>query len=201
MAKKRSPQKTCHNIAVALDNNDKSPFFEKIMRLGVSTEGRFNETITQATFVQSLLNYISPDPVSDRNLYLRDSKPRLANKSELERYPFRNMFIEEKDLQITDVLWNYFDAVKKKWPTAWDSSGRGLMLNKTNGFKALMRFLKPVYFHFTTSGGVPLTKDFYVIFEKMDLPDENFSTEYFKPGSSGEGELFHLLMEKSAILR
>ena len=37
LAKKRSPQKTCHNIAVALDKTSGSPFYERIKRLGVAT--------------------------------------------------------------------------------------------------------------------------------------------------------------------
>ncbi len=47
LAKSKSPQKTCHNIAVALDENEKSPFYQRIKKTGVSTEGRFSETITQ----------------------------------------------------------------------------------------------------------------------------------------------------------
>jgi len=199
LAKKRSPQKTCHNIAVALDKNEGSPFFEKIMRLGVSTEGRFNETITQATFVQSLLSYISPDPVTDRNLYLRDSKPKPVSREESEKFLFRNMFIEERDLEITDVIWNYFDAVKKRWPSAWGFSGRGLVLNKNNGFKALMRFLRPAYLYLTAPGKVPSTDDFYDIFSKINMSDNDFNTDKFKPGTSGESSLFRQFLDESKI--
>jgi DGQHR domain-containing protein len=46
LAKLRSPQKVCHNIAVALDGTDKSPLYQRIKRLGVATEGRYGETIT-----------------------------------------------------------------------------------------------------------------------------------------------------------
>jgi len=196
LAKKRSPQKTCHNIAVALDQNEKSPFFEKIKRLGVSTEGRFNETITQATFVKSLLRYISQDPIRDRDLYLRNKRPKLANVDDLNKLVFRNMFIQNKDLEIIDVIWNYFDAIKKRWPKAWNFSGRGLMLNKANGFRALMRLLRPLYLKLTAPGGVPSMQEFYKYLKKIDLKDDEFTTEEYKPGSSGEGKLFHLLHEK-----
>ena len=50
------------------------------------------------------------------------------------------MMIEEKDVEITDILWNYFDAVRQKWPEAWRATGQGIILNKTNGFRGLMRF-------------------------------------------------------------
>ncbi len=199
LAKKRSPQKTCHNIAVALDKTKKCPFFERIKRLGVATEGRFNETITQATFVQALLRYISADPIVDRNLYLTGSKPKLKGQSELKKFIFANMLIEEKDLEITDVIWNYFDAVRDRWPKAWDHTGRGLMLNKTNGFRALIRFLRPAYLYHTAPGGVPDTEQFAEIFAKIDLDDKDFTVEEFRPGSSGEGKLYRLLLEKSGI--
>ena len=62
LAKTRSPQKTCHNIAVALDRDDKSPFFQRIKRLGFATLDRKFETLTQATFVEGLIPLISSDP-------------------------------------------------------------------------------------------------------------------------------------------
>lgn len=202
LANTRSPQKTCHNIAVALDNHDSSPFYQKIKRLGVSTDGRFNETITQSTFVQSLLKYISSDPLSDRNTYLKNKKlKRIVNIVDLEKQIFRNMFIEEKDLEITDILWNYFDSVKTKWPKAWGYSGRGLILNKTNGFKALMRFLKPAYLYLTSPGEVPTKDDFIKIFENIDMEDDDFNTDVFKPGSSGEANLFRELINRSGLGR
>lgn len=78
LAKTRSPQKTCHNIAVALDRDERSPFSQRIKRLGVATQGRFNETITQSTFVEALLRYISGNPNQDRNVYLSRKRPPLA---------------------------------------------------------------------------------------------------------------------------
>jgi len=202
LAKFRSPQKTSHNIAVALDSNENSPFFQRVKRLGVSTQGRFNETITQATFVQSLIVYICKDQIEqqkDRDLYLRGKKPSLANADELQKQLFRNMFIKEQDLEITDTIWNFFATVKKTWPKAWEATGRGNMLNKTNGFKALMRFLRPAYLYLTSPGNVPEEEEFLKILEKIDLKDEDFTVENFPPGSSGELKLYRTLMDKAAV--
>jgi DGQHR domain-containing protein len=199
LAKKRSPQKTCHNIAVALDKNSDSPFYEKIKRLGRTTEGRFNETITQATFVQSLLKYISDDPIVDRNVYMKGSKLKLKSANELQSLIFANMFIEENDLGITDVIWNYFNAIKNRWPEAWDYSGKGIMLNKTNGFKACMRFLRPVYLHLTSPGKIPSSKEFQSIFNKIKINDKDFTTDIYQPGSSGEGKLYRKFLEASQL--
>lgn len=198
-ANSRSPQKTCHNIAVALDSNYESPFFHRIKRLGVATEGRFNETITQATFVQSLLPYITNNALEDRDTYLRNKVPKKANASELHKLIFRNMFIEGKDLEIADILWNYFDAVKQRWPEAWNASGNGVMLNKTNGFKALMRFLRPIYLYLNAPGMVTGTSRFLEVLNKMRLSDNDFIVDRFKPGTSGESELYRALLAESGV--
>ncbi len=100
LAKSRSPQKTCHNVAVALDQDPGSPFHKRIKRLGVATEGRFTETISQATFVEALQRYMSKDPRTDRDLLLRGKTIKKANADELEKLPLRNLFIEEQDMFI-----------------------------------------------------------------------------------------------------
>ena len=65
------------------------------------------------------------------------------------------MMIDEQDMAIADVLWNYFDAVRLKWPRAWAATGRGQILNKTNGFRGLMRFRRDAYVQVTRPGLVP----------------------------------------------
>lgn len=199
LAKTRSPQKTCHEIAVALDRDKDSPFFERIKRLGVSTEGRCSETITQAAFVKSLLKYISEDPKADRDLYLMRKVPKRAIGKVEEKLIFRNMFIDERDLEIVDVVWNFFDAVKHRWPGAWESTDRGLMLNKTNGFKALMRLLKPCYLSLATPSMVVGTESFLGIFNRVNLTDQDFTTDKFKPGTSGESSLFKTLLSEAKL--
>lgn len=202
LARSRSPQKTCHNIVVALDHNEKSPFYKRIKRLGAATEGREEETITQATFVQSLLMYICKNQLqqqADRDFYKRGRVPEKATGEESKNLIFRNMFIDEQDIQIADVVYNYFDAVKERWPGAWNYTGTGIMLNKTNGFRGLMRFLRPVYMYLTAPGSVPTKNDFLKIIKKIDLKDDDFNTSNFKPGTSGEAELYRTLMLKSGL--
>src|SRR5439155_7515655 len=79
LARTRSPYKTCHNVAVGLDTVKESPFFQRIKRLGTATPGRERETITQSTFVDALVRYISAEPKVDRDLLLRGEKLQLAD--------------------------------------------------------------------------------------------------------------------------
>jgi DGQHR domain-containing protein len=199
LAKAKSPQKLCHNIAVALDQNQKSPFYQRIKRLGVATEGRFNETLTQATVVESLMRYVSDNPVQDRDLYIRGKKPPRVGAVDSKRIIFRNMMIDDKDVQIADVVWNYFDAVRARWPSAWDNMGRGSILNKTNGFRALMRLLRPAYLFLGKPGDVPSKEHFSRIFTPIQIGDDDFSVVTFPPGTSGEVALFHRLKAESGL--
>lgn len=199
LAKAPSPQKLCHNIAVALDQNSKSPFFQRIKRLGVATEGRFNETLTQATFVDGLIVYVSSDPVHDRDLYIRGKPLVKASAQESRMLIFRNMMIDRRDMEIADVIWNYFGAVKSRWPTAWDATGRGLMLNRTNGFRALMRFLRHAYLHLVGPGEVPSREKFDTVFQRIKMNDAEFNTDNYKPGTSGEVALYNTLRAKCGI--
>lgn len=198
-SKARSPQKTAHSIAVALDRDPTSPFFESIKRLGVATKGRFTETLTQATFVEALLPYLSPDPVKDRDTFLRGHKPIKPDTRELERCLFRMMFLEERDLDIADVIYNFFSAAAKRWPQAWNNGGTGAILKKTNGFKGLMRLLKPAYRYFGAAGDVITEAQFKELFDRAKINDDEFNVDNFKPGTSGETALYYRLANEMRL--
>jgi DGQHR domain-containing protein len=195
-----SPQKLCHNVAVTLDEEEGSPFYHRIKRLGVATQGRFDETLTQATVYDMLMPYLSKDPVKDRDLYLRGKKAEKASSLESRKLIFRNMFIEGQELEIVDIIWNYFDAVRLCWPEAWNSNRRGNILNKTNGFRALMRFLRLAYLAVVQKiGDVPTAEQFKRIFDRMDLNPDEFNSELYLPGTGGEAHLFRVFKEASGL--
>lgn len=200
LARTRSPQKTCHNIAVALDQSTDGPLCGRIKRLGIATPGRFSETITQATFVESLMRFISDNPVVDRDTLLRDRQIRKENADTLKKLPFRNMFIDERDIEIARILENYFSAIRSRWPEAWNSFGLGAVLNKTNGFRALMRLLRPAYLYISKPGEVPLEEQFLKLFRRSTLSDQHFDTIHFPPGTSGESELYKKLLADLDLL-
>jgi DGQHR domain-containing protein len=196
-SKTRSPEKTCHDVAVMLDRVPDSPFHEKIKRLGVATEGRFGETISQATFVKALLRYLSENPILDRDLGKRRRK-WTQESFDRRRLIFREFFVDEKDESIALNIWNYFGAVSKKWPTAWASTEMGLILNKTNGFLALMRFLRPAYLHLNGLGKVVSDEQFLRTLDPIDLEDA-FNRQRYLPGTSGETALYSDLIERSGL--
>ncbi|MCB8881951.1 DGQHR domain-containing protein [Acidisoma cellulosilytica] len=194
LAHSRSPQKTCHNIAVALDRDSDSPLFGRIKRLGIATEGRVFEPITQATFVESIISYISKDPRVDRDKLIRGQKIPTYLNDDLQRYPLRLLFSEEKDIDIARIVNNYFVAVKNRWPIAWNEQGRGYVLNRTNGFRALMRFFRYAYSRVGSPGSVPTPNQYQEkVFSRILLKDRDFTVDNFTPGTSGEARLLRVM--------
>ena len=195
-SRSRSPQKSAHNIAVALDGLPTSPLYKRIKRLGSATPGRKGETITQATFVESLMELISADPIADRDLFQRGRSPARSKPAEIQKLVFRNMFLEERELEIADVLLAYFSAVRKRWPSAWENPTIGYMLAKSSGFKGLMRLLRPAYLEVAKQNAVPNQNHFDRLFERTTLSDQDFVVTEFLPGSGGEARLFRILQEQ-----
>lgn len=199
-SKARSPQKTCHNLAVALDQLEGSPFHQRIKRLGASTPGRSNERLTQATFVEALLPYLTLDRVSDRNLLMQGKTPQRTTGSQSKELIFRNMFLDDHELEIGDIVLYFFQAVRRKWPVAWNSNEKGTVLGKTNGFRALMKLLRPAYLALAeTPGMVVPEQTFYDLLERCSLADEDFTIERFKPGTSGESALYKELVSQLGL--
>lgn len=203
-AKSRSPQKTAHNIARALSRKEGSPFYRKIKILG-SANRKDKETITQDTFVKNLIKYISSDPQGDRNFYKINmdspkAKLELVEGKELQKLFLRNIFIQdEQDIKIAQIIYNYFSVVQSKWPKAWDEMQPNIILNRSTGFIALMRFFKHAYLSFGRIGDVISKEEFKTIFDKIKLEEHNFNKENYVPGSSGIGELYSDLLKQSGL--
>ena len=189
-AKTRSPQKTAHNIVRALNQLDNSPFKDKIKILGTA-EDRNKETITQATFSESIVNLLSKDPLQDRDIYKRGKKPEKFYGSELQRRPFRNLFIDENDSKIAKNIQNYFSAVERKWPRAWREVRPEMILNRSTGFIALMRLFREIYINLGEIGNLYEVEDYYRLFEGVDLDQNSFTREIYIPGSGGQSRLYN----------
>lgn len=196
-AKFRSPQKTSHNIVRALNEKQESPFFEKIKILGVADDTK-KETITQATFVENILLYITKDKMSDRDIYKRGRVPERYQGKDKDKFIFRDLFLDEKDSVIAQIIWNYFKAVSNKWPNSWKLVQNNRILNKSTGFIALMKFLGYIY-PSTSINGIPTLSQFEQIFDSIDMDENEFNKEKYLPGASGINQLFTDLKTKSRL--
>ncbi len=194
----RSPHKTAHNIVRALNQKDGSPFKDKIKILGTADD-KEKETITQATFSESLMKLYSKDLMKDRDIYKRGNKPEKFEGTELANRPLRNLFINEEDALIAKIIWEYYKAVETKWPKAWKVVESEMILNKSTGFIALMNLFKDLYVKIGRIGELVSTEEYLVYFEKANLEDKDFNRTNFIPGSSGQSSLYKSLKQQMGI--
>ncbi|NVJ96892.1 MAG: DGQHR domain-containing protein [Alphaproteobacteria bacterium] len=196
-AKEQSPHKAAHEIVIALNADDGGPFERKIKRLGVRTPGIDTETLAQATVVNGLLRHLPKDQEKERTKSLFG----FGGKSEPNESWRDRIFVEfyrREDLaSILEVVENFFDAVKEKWPDAWDDSVEGQILNRTTGFNALIRFLKDAYLHILKDEKHPRVvskSEFSQLLAEVDIRQEDLNREEYLPGSSGSGRLYRELV-------
>ena len=194
----RSPERSCHTVAITLDRLESSPFYRRIKRLGVSTEGRFGEVLTQATVVRAILPYVSNDVLKDRDIGKRVGRWLREDKYDRERLMFREWFVGERDDEIAKQIMHYFEAVRRRWPEAWENIDRGNMLPRTNGFRAFMSFLRPAYNALRQEEFVKMAR-FLELFQSVELDDGDFNTQRYIPGSTGERALFRELMAQTDL--
>ncbi|MBI3934630.1 MAG: hypothetical protein HY316_08035 [Acidobacteria bacterium] len=53
--------------------------------------------------------------------------------------------------------------------------------------------------HLTGPGGVPTRVEFETIFKRIKMDDDEFNTDNFKPGTSGEVALYNTLKNKGGF--
>ncbi|NER10028.1 DGQHR domain-containing protein [Muriicola jejuensis] len=200
-----SPQKTAHDIIRVLNRSSKSPFYRKIKILGTaSEENKETETIAQATLAELIIDSISKDPMDDRDLLKRKSifktggLKKTNDPKVLSRRIFRNLFIDDQTDVIYKIINNYYSAVASRWNHAWynEPTIDRNILSKSTGVIALFRFLRYLYNKMGKRDELVSEKEFKNVFDGILLDDKDFTTDKFKPGSSGQSALFKTLVEK-----
>jgi len=190
-----SPYRTAHDVVVALDKKEDSPFYQRIKRLGVTTPDRKKkqERVSQATIVRGLLKYLTANPDLERHKGIRgkqaEREPR-ENDTVRILAPF---YRQNSTVEILQNYLNYFRAVRDKWPIAWDDEDNEYMLCSTNGFNGLNSFFRDAYLHFNDTPQSPtviLKSQFTSIFQNFDINYDDFDTSNYSAGSSGASKLY-----------
>lgn len=189
-----SPEKTAHSVCISLDQTLESPFFHRVKRLGTATPGRLNEEpLSQATVVEGILSHIVSNKeqlIKDRDTARRGKSFQITTPEECRRLVLRQFFVQGRDVDIAELIWNYFEAVKTVWPNDWVVQGTGSILPRTNGYRALMRFFRDAYNHLASPGTMITTGEFERIFRNVEDLQGKFTTDYYPPGTSGESRLY-----------
>ncbi len=192
----RGPVKFAHEVVLALNRDQEGPFYDKVKRLGKAAPGKGRvQTLAQATVVKPIVDFITADPEAERNKRYKGIFGSRRKPDEWKKFIFQPFYDDDDDSGMFLCLTNYFDAVKAKWPNAWDNAPPGMILNRTTGYAALMRFLRLVYLNNCDRPGQILTREMCDrVLSQVDIPEEDLNKDEFLPGSSGISKLYKRLM-------
>ena len=198
LTKSRSPQKTIHEVARSLNTSKDSAFFNRLKMLGKKSEGQDNATLSQGTFVKSLLTLISKDPKSDQI--------KLKNNIELDRInslPLRDYFIDSEDEVILKVLENLFNGVKNTFIELWENPNNNILW-KTTGFGAIVKSFNDIYYLGNQHND--LSEVFFSRFFnhfKWEISQRNIklTSEHFTSNEQQQTKLSNLIKESISTFR
>ncbi|KAA8597320.1 DGQHR domain-containing protein [Vibrio cyclitrophicus] len=139
LSKTRSPYKTCHEIARALNKESSSPFYRRLKMLGVKEKGQDAASLSQGSFIKYFLELISKNPDKDS----RDIKRGIELEANTA-LPLRKYFINEDDPIIHKIIFNLFDGLREVFKVEWENPGR-FLLSKSIGFGAIIKIFPELY--------------------------------------------------------
>jgi len=134
---------------------------------------------------------------------LKRGKKIIVEEKESDKLIFRKLFVDDKDELIALIILNFFKAIKKKWTYPWNNESEGMILNRTTGFIAFMKYLKPVYLFLKKQSVTndidfaPTENQFFEVINNISLEDKDFTKDEYKPGNSGISGLYHKLIALS----
>lgn len=196
-----SPYKSAHEVAIALNKDEEGPFYRKIKRLGTATPGFGKvETLTQATVVEGMLRYFPKNPDLEKNKGFLGMFQEEELGEDWRVKIFSPFYRKGDSVPVFQIMTSYFRTVQNKWPTAWNDVEEGFILNRTNGYNALMRFLPHAYNAVVTENPrVVKQSEFDEVFSKIHVQSNELVSDNFKPGSSGASELYKRFLKESGL--
>lgn len=150
----RSPQRTAHEIARTLNMREESPFYMRLRMLGKKTENQESATLSQGTFVTSILSLICVRSEIRQRPMLEGFKLEPINSM-----PFRKFYIMKRDDIILRVLLNCFTALKEAFPDYWKFPDKNILW-KSTGFGGVVKSLNDLVLLGIREK--KLTKDFFL---------------------------------------
>ncbi|EIQ1511884.1 hypothetical protein BBL91_08830 [Vibrio parahaemolyticus] len=139
LSKTRSPYKTCHEIARALNKESTSPFYRRLKMLGKKEEDQELASLSQGTFIKYLLELISKNPDKDS----RDIKRNIGLEDD-SNLPLRRYFIDENDPVIHKIIINLFSGLREVFYQEWEDPNK-FILSKSIGFGAIIKIFPKLY--------------------------------------------------------
>ena len=197
--KERGPVKFAHEVVLALNRDEDGPLFDKVKRLGKADPGKgMVQTLAQATVVKPIVGYITSDPDAERNKRYRGVFASRREPDAWRKFIFQPFYDADDDSGLFLCLTNYFEAVKLRWPETWDNTNAhpGLILNRTTGYAALLRFMRQVYLRNCDSGAILTREACEEVFAGINIHESELTRDTFIPGNSGISALYQRMLSK-----
>lgn len=180
---KRSPQKTAHDIARALNNMPSSPFCNRLKMLGKKEANQDAATLSQGTFAQSIMLLYSKYPDKDREAI------GVGKELENDATPLRQFFVQGLDDAILKIILNFFKALKEAYPVEWKEPTTNILW-KSTGFRGIIKALPQIIGKGISEGC--LTYDYfhqYIGHFKDSHSDWKFDSDHYGSGEAGQNKL------------
>jgi DGQHR domain-containing protein len=192
LSEHRSPYKTCHETARALNRDEESPFFNRLKMLGKKEQNQTVASLSQGTFVKYLLELMTKNADEDTR--------RIKNKIELEKDTsliLRDYFVQEKDSIIYKLILNLFCGVRDAFEEEWNNP-QTFILSKSIGFGSVIKSFPTIYQIGDNKND--LTKEFFkaqFLLVKKHLQDKNITltSEHFGSNEQARKKLSDLIIE------
>jgi hypothetical protein len=108
-----SPQKTSLQIVLALNAHQNSPFYNRINLYGNDYAKNQSPPLSQAAMVKSILNLICENlRESERDRFKKRKELNQRTVSSTRSLPFRTYYANNKDGNISDIYFYFFNSVK-----------------------------------------------------------------------------------------
>jgi len=193
-----SPELLSVYLTKKLNIESDSPFFNHIkvapqndQFLLTYNQKDLDWIISTATVVDGFLRLVTTNPKRDAdNLRRLDEKSRKRSSLQRDTSPLREFYLENNDLFIHKVVFNFFTAVKNE---IFDKVNKpSTFIKKTIGIQALFNTLKEIL-----SRRLPLDQDISVVYFSgliKKFSDIDFSDNFFTASGIGKSRIQNIIL-------
>ena len=189
-----TPEKTAIFLTRKLNLNPDSPLYNHIIISAQQDEELQdnkldNWLVSTATIVDGMLRLFSKKPKADRTeMHKYEIESRKRTNLQNDNSPLRIFYIENNDLFIYKVVFNFFMAAKK---ILFDSRSANSYIVKTVGIQALFQFLNDILV-MELMEKKDISIDYYSsFFEKVRNID--FSDTFFQASGIGRSRILNVI--------
>ncbi|MGE0356504.1 MAG: DGQHR domain-containing protein [Burkholderiales bacterium] len=143
LAEVRSPQKTCHFVAQAMNRQRGGPFYQRLKMLGKKEPHHDSRVmLSQGSFAARLEELITKDASRDARLEKEQKKDSSILLPEEPECLLRKYYLRKEDETILKIMQNFFEAARGTFSEQWESDTGEYVIRKTVGYTALMKVLR-----------------------------------------------------------